>query len=106
MVLSAGAVACAWTLTAGRPLSLTLPDRERLKAVMRARGLSEPQADIALLLAEGLSVSATGQRLGYSRATVALARRAAYRAFGVRSRSHFAEVLEEHLRTNPEETRL
>ena len=106
LALAAGAVASAWALTAGRPLSLTLPDRERLKAVMRARGLSEPQADIALLLAEGLSVSATGQRLGYSRATVALARRAAYQAFGVRSRSHFAEVLEAHLKAGSEETHL
>lgn len=106
LALTAGTVACAWALTAGRPLSLTLPDRERLKAIMRSRGLSEPQADIALLLAEGLSVSATGQLLGYSRATIALARRVAYQAFGVRSRSQFVEVLEAHLRTNPEETRL
>ena len=85
---------CVWDIAAGDVVSLSLAGEERMRTTLMARGLSPSQIDIALLLAQGLSVSEAARELHYSRSTVALARRQCYAALGVADRACLVVALE------------
>lgn len=85
---------CVWDVVAGDVVSLSLAGEERVRTTLMARGLSPSQIDIALLLAQGLSVSEAARELHYSRSTVALARRQCYAALGVADRASLVVALE------------
>lgn len=85
---------CVWDIAAGDVVSLSLAGEERVRTTLMARGLSPSQIDIALLLAQGLSVSEAARELHYSRSTVALARRQCYAALGVADRASLVVALE------------
>ena len=85
---------CVWDIAAGDVVSLSLAGEERVRTTLMARGLSLSQIDIALLLAQGLSVSEAARELHYSRSTVALAHRQCYAALGVADRASLVVALE------------
>ena len=85
---------CVWDIVTGDVVSLSLAGEERVRTTLMARGLSPSQIDIALLLAQGLSVSEAARELHYSRSTVALARRQCYAALGVADRASLVVALE------------
>ncbi len=92
---------CVWDIAAGDVVSLSLAGEERMRTTLMARGLSPSQIDIALLLAQGLSVSEAARELHYSRSTVALARRQCYAALGVADRASLVVALETLARQTP-----
>lgn len=66
---------------------------QRLRAFLVSRGLSDLQAEVTLLTAEGLSARQIGARLHYAPGTVSAARVGAYRALGVHDRAQLVAVL-------------
>ena len=63
-------------------------------AALRARGLSELQARVAISLAEGYSVHVTAREMGYSRSAICDARARAYQVLGVRDRAGLMRAIE------------
>lgn len=63
-------------------------------AALRARGLSEMQARVAISLVEGHSVHAIAQEMGYSRSAVCSARARAYQVLGVHDREGLMRAIE------------
>ena len=61
---------------------------------LQAEGFSEMQARVAILLAEGHSVSAVAWKMGYSRSAVRGARAKVYQALGVRDRAGLVQAIE------------
>lgn len=79
--------------TSGEEVSLSLEGEARVKTALMARGLSDSQVSIALLLARGFTVGEVAEQLSYSRSTVALARRVVYSALGVTDRASLGTAL-------------
>ena len=79
--------------TSGEEVSLSLEGEARVKTALMARGLSESQVSIALLLARGFTVGEVAEQLSYSRSTVALTRRVVYAALGVTDRASLGIAL-------------
>lgn len=77
----------------GEEVSLSLEGEARVKTALLARGLSDNQVCIALLLARGFTVGEVAEQLNYSRSTVTLARRVVYSALGVTDRGSLGVAL-------------
>ena len=68
-------------------------ERIRVLAFLMSRGLTQPQAEIAVTLASGSSMAEAAELHGYSISAVHHARREAYAALDVHTRDQFRAVL-------------
>lgn len=78
----------AMELLDGQPSS-----EERLRYVLRGRGLTHTQEDVVLGILGGQTSAQIGSALHYSRGTINTARAAAYKVLGVHSRSELIATL-------------